>query len=207
MKTIIALMVVLLSVSVMPNASQATLIIRGGSIVSALDPVDTIYSFGGDGFSVAGVNQNTIAGPLNVSVAGVGGVSIGAEGPPLCPPFCAPHNVVVDGVGTCDGDGAGKTCGFISMFNPPFVLPPDFDFRHFDLSAPFTATGHLDVGDGFDIIGAGFLRIEMCFICGPVPFRQWTYTFVAPEPSTWLLLASGLMLLIAGTSVRRSHRR
>jgi hypothetical protein len=206
MKTIIALMVVLLSVPAMPNASQATLIIRGGSIVMVGDPIDTLYSFSGDGFEVLGVNQGTGRTGLGTN----GGVSIGHDGPPLCPGGlpCNPnnpfrHNVVVDGVGICDGDGVGKICGFVSMVNSPFVLPPDFDFRHYDLSAPFTATGHLDVGDGFDLIGAGFLRVEACFTCGPIPFQRSTYTFVAPEPSTWLLLASGLVLGITCTVVRR----
>jgi len=211
MKAIIALMVVLLSVdALLPHASQAMkiLTIQSGAIVSAGDPVDTSYTFGGEGFSVDGINRATIVGQTIFS-GGFSGLTIGLDGPRILPPpLSAPHNVVVDGVGTCDGVPLSTNCGFIQLANPPAQLTAEFDFRHYDLSVPFTATGHLDVGDGFDIIGAGFLRAEFCATCFPNSvFQRWTYTFVVPEPFTWLLLASGLMVLITCTVARRSRLR
>src|SRR5262249_35085713 len=153
---------------------------------------------------------NTIVGQTIFS-GGVSGIIIGKDGPRLFPPSpTTPHNVVVVGVGTCDGVPFGgptppKDCGFLQMSNP--AAAPPADFSHYDVSVPFTATGHLDVGDGFDIIGAGVLRVEFCATCFPnFLFRRWTYTFVAPESSTWLLVASGLMLVITCT-VARGNRR
>jgi|SRR5262245_20558226 len=60
-----------------------------------------------------------------------------------------------------------------------------------NFTLPFTAGGHLTVGNGYDIIGGGTLNS----ILVTQPFFEYgqSWTFSVPEPSTSLLLVLGVI--------------
>jgi len=60
-------------------------------------------------------------------------------------------------------------------------------------NAPFTMTGQLQIGNMFvDIVGSGLLHAECTFVplCGPGSFQR--FDFAVAEPSTVVLMLSGL---------------
>ena len=113
--------------------------------------------------------------------------------------------------------GFGPSLDGAVIFNPTFIVggvnlspPPAFDI-YGTLSmvlaetppslfvdpflTSFSMTGFITLGGGFDLAGHGTVIVD------PPPgggTRHATYTFVAPEPSTWLLLILGVGVLLAG---------
>jgi len=62
-------------------------------------------------------------------------------------------------------------------------------------SAPFTATGHLNVGDGFDFAGQGIVQITWCPLCPNSAIPNARYVFAVAEPPTLFLVVAALVPL------------
>jgi len=125
--------------------------------------------------------------------------------------------VTVDGVGTCVASGSPPGCGFLLLRSTPVAFTADdlLSLRTIEGDVPFTATGHLNVGGGFDLEGQGTMhcRTEREIVtCGGEPcgsFRLWSASYgfapaVVTEPST--LLLAGIGLSTAVIAARRKSR-
>jgi hypothetical protein len=97
-------------------------------------------------------------------------------------------------------------CGFISIVaaQPIAPPPPDLQGPFVTPPVPFTATGHLNVGSGYDIVGQGEVVGIYCSVmlngsCVPptrsVPALAYGFSAAVPEPSTLPLLVTGLGLM------------
>ena len=97
--------------------------------------------------------------------------------------------------------GAGD-CGFINLSSPGFTETT--------LTAPFIATGHLNVGAGFDVVGQGILTGSACLVgafpCG-VDTAVAAYTFNMPESPTVLLLVASFVAFFGVRFLRERHRK
>ena len=98
-------------------------------------------------------------------------------------------------------------CGGITLASQPLTLPPAGWPANvpFTDSALFTATGHLNVGEGFDVQGWGTVVGTICPLCEVASSTNVRYTFSVAEPSTLLLLAGGIVALV-GTRRARTVR-
>ncbi len=178
--------IALAAVTGLASAAHATPIATDGFV--NLYPADISASFDGDGFSVSVT--------LPFSFSGGPGSSITI---PLGSSFGGNANVEVDG--TVCGAPPLPTCGVFTLTTEPFASLP----------APFTATGHLNVGDGFDFVGQGVVEpgcgpgfgLPACNIGTPI----WVYRFTVPEPSTFLLLGTslGALAILHRQRAARSH--
>jgi hypothetical protein len=88
-------------------------------------------------------------------------------------------------------------------------VPPVFQFpltSAYEVTVPFTATGHLNVGDGYELVGSGLLHFEYCpGACGGLVNPTASYIFATPEPST-LLLGSVALTMAVLARVRHLRR-
>jgi hypothetical protein len=187
--------------------------VTGGSIV--LFDLDTVMSFGGDGFSVEqsdGKSQGRLpfSGPPGSLISetvsfdsSFGSVSV-RVGTTVC-----------EGVG--DDPPAAASCGTMTLAN--FGLPPppaDLLLENYSASGPFIASGHLDVGEGLDIVGQGTVTEAVCFNNTVAPCDRAgffiSYVFFSPptsvsEPATLLLTLAALGVLVGALFLRdRWHR-
>jgi len=103
------------------------------------------------------------------------------------------HALVTVGSDTCGGFGQNNFyfCGNLS------ISAPDIPFSERVPGAsspplPFTATGHFNVGPGYDVVGQGTVISTYNF---SVTSPDFLYSFTVPEPSTLVLLVSGLALI------------
>jgi hypothetical protein len=192
--------VVLVVVTVLTGAAHATsLTVTEGSVTDYT--TDLFARFSGDGFSVL------MSAPFGFGAFG-GIITIG---------FGADSGFFRIVVGGLSCVGPPGNCGFVTLTSPHLATPPP-DWPHnvnFIVAAPFTATGHLNVGDGFDLVGQGMLEGILCFDFSQSPCNEpgfesgkvSRYTFSAtavPEPSTLLLVVAALGALGA---LQRSVRR
>jgi PEP-CTERM motif-containing protein len=190
------LVVVLFTAAVIwaPTAQATTREITGGSIASnALGSRDSFAGLAGPGWSA----QGQITG-----IFYVGGAFFGF-GFDFNPAAILPTQITVDGV-TCmpaTNSFPGDPCtGAVFMTMAPFPpLQPGFSGTE-----PFTATGHINVGDGFDIVGQGFVTLTSCPGCD-FGFPTASFDFVVPEPSTLMLTSIGLG--VVGVAWRKARRR
>jgi hypothetical protein len=195
--------IVFAAVTVLTGSAHATpSTITFGEILGFGSALDTVYDFGGAdsegvGFGARGITLGVV--PLEVYGSGVN--SIPLEG----------TNELSVGEVTCFGTtgpgGPDPQCfGFIQLTNTPITPAPDFnDPMAFTVgSAPFTATGHLNVGDRVDFVGQGV--VESTFCGGPpnCPRFEWVvrYTFTVDEAPTLFLTLASLGALGALFSVR-----
>jgi hypothetical protein len=93
-------------------------------------------------------------------------------------------------------------CGFLTLIAstpiPPNPTPGQVFFTD---PIHFVAAGHLNVGTGYDVFGAGSLTGAYCTsvdcslnpFLNSIPSQSWVFS--VPEPSTFLLLFTGLSAL------------
>jgi len=208
MKRLFVATVLLIGMAWIPNSSVATTRqIEFGGFSSDTLSRDIVGGFSGMGFGVFGgnppVGQLSAGGAPGIGELAAGGTSFGFE-------FGSQISVV--GFGTCIVPDSLNCGGFLLLTNTPFPVP--LPFTDFTITVPFSAAGNLTVpGDGFDLVGHGFLTVnEQCVLFCSDPrflpdFETFaTYRFVAPESSTLLLAAVGLSFPIAASLKRRSRR-
>jgi PEP-CTERM motif len=176
--------------------SATTLTITEGELFTGWFTMgDVFYSFRGAGFTVDGIAFGQWGGdfPASWSLALAGVPSVSA---------------VVGGAVCEDVFFEFRSCGELTFTTP---RPPTIDFTRDDTqSVPFTVTGHLDVGDGFDLVGRGVLEAIFCLdTCPQLPgeggglVTHYRFTQSVPEPATVMLLAAGLGAVIG---LRRAWR-
>jgi hypothetical protein len=106
------------------------------------------------------------------------------------------------GPGSYGGQPPGdysSPCGTLTFSSPvPFESGP-FSEPYVTAPVPFTLSGHLNVGPGYDVVGQGTLVGLYCIhtICegSYASAAALRYTFTVPEPSTLGLVATGLGLM------------
>jgi hypothetical protein len=94
------------------------------------------------------------------------------------------------------------SCGFVTFTGSA-------PLTGFGATAPFTASGHLNVGEGFDFVGEGVVRAGQYCATGPCTdpglSLSWGFAAPVPEPSSLPLLATAA-LVVAGRLII-AHRR
>jgi hypothetical protein len=202
---IAAALVLALVVVLTGSAHAVTLPITEGEIISGFFAFgDVFYGFGGNGFRVDGVIHNWWDGDVSSGVLFI---------PLISAPFVS---VTVGGL-KCDtllDPNFSADCGSIELTNNK-LLALDFNETLDTDRVPFRATGHLTLGDGFDIVGRGILEATWCRESPDCPsFEGLTiqYTFSArpaavAEPPSLLLLLVGALTIVGLTIVRNSFSR
>ena len=160
--------------------------ITGGDVnsVGGPGPFDVLFDFLGSGFRVHGGDLNNVY---------LGGSSFSMR--IVFPIGNPPAQITVDG-DTCFPSGFDSltTCSGTLVFT---IDPAPGSMG----TAPFTAAGHINVGDGFDIVGHGFVTT------GPSPLgpglNAAQFTFLAPEPSPLWLVSAGTLLAVSAFRRRR----
>jgi hypothetical protein len=116
------------------------------------------------------------------------------------------------GAGSCPTTFEDPQCGgFLTFQNPPITIPSNFPADdNFFGEAPFTMVGQLEVGNlTVAIEGSGIVHAGRCTSFGqPGPCFDGSfarYEFAAPEPSTLVLMLSGLVAV--GLSRWRGGKR
>jgi len=101
--------------------------------------------------------------------------------------------------------GAGiqlGNCGFLTLIaSTPILTNPTPGQVFITDPIHFVAAGHLNVGTGYDVFGSGSVTAAYCVIVdcsispvgNVVPSQSWVFS--VPEPSTFLLLFTGLSAL------------
>lgn len=219
MRKIVAVLVFAM-VTVLNGAAHAALFtITEGSMT--FGPLDTLGDFSGDNvFMSFSVAMSSGTGLDTSEAFGVGIFSI--MGRPLGDEMGgATVTVLIGQMGetSCININSPIPCGTISFTSPKLeTRPADWPSTvDFSATAPFTATGHFNLGDGnaFDFGGQGTLTGTVCSGNSPgslcnlgSPVLQ--YTFSVPEPPTLLLVVASFGMLGALFSARfvrdRWHR-
>jgi hypothetical protein len=190
MRKIAAVLLIAMVTVLTGKAAHAVPLPITGGFIDVRFSGDSFARFGGDGFSVEIGATIPFVGP--------GTLNLGGE------LFFGFVQVVV-GNETCSFPTLEPsfTCGFITLNHPPLPTGSQTSF-----SAPFTASGHLNVGGGFDFVGQGIVVSD--FRC-PGVFPEFCtvigYGFSVPvtEPPSLLLLVAGA-LAIAGLTIVRNSR-
>jgi len=88
-------------------------------------------------------------------------------------------------------------CGFLTLISStPILTNPTPGEAFITDPIHFVAAGHVNVGTGYDVFGSGSVTAAYCtsLTCSDSNPRQ-TWVFSVPEPSTFLLLLTGLSAL------------
>jgi PEP-CTERM motif len=180
--------VILLALLLFANTAGATTLeITSGSITHLFFGIAVVSAaIGGPGFSATMFDDDHISFFSQPS----GGISFSH----------IPGNTIFDmnalvtvGSDTCGGfvQTDFYFCGSLSTFAPDIPLSE----RVLGASSPplpFTATGHFNVGPGYDVVGQGTV---IATYNSSVLSPDFHFTFAVPEPSTLVLLVSGLALI------------
>jgi hypothetical protein len=183
-------------------AHATTLVATQGFLVTM--GLDSAAIFSGDGFSVFmshpyGFPNGNFTTTMNVV------------------PLDDQATVQVGGL-VCDAITVGSTCGSITVTNAPLTpRPADWPAGvNYSAWTEFSAIGHLNVGEGFDVVGQGLLVGTDCFDFSQPPCVSLSgspvllYTFSVAEPPTLLLIVAAFGVLGTLFSARflrdRRHR-
>ena len=103
--------------------------------------------------------------------------------------------------------GGVNFCGSLIITTTEGLGPRPDDPTTPVVPVPFTATGHLNVGPGYDVVGQGevFWKWNCLGPCGGF-VANLGLTFTAPEPSTLMLLVSGLALMVCAWFIHTRRR-
>jgi len=183
-----------LLVAVLILASSAEIL---GAPVAVRQGVYETTSFFQGPVTFSGDNNLAVSFSTGGGVFTTTGILNGGVGS-LAPPFLVgggPGGTIqVDNV-SCNAPSNPNCGAALTFINPVIPIgPPNMPNGVFAGDAPFTMTGQLQIGNLFvDIVGSGFLHLECTFptLCGPGSFAR--YDFVAAEPSTVVLVLSGLV--------------
>jgi len=175
-------------------STASALTITDGSFIS---PADTSSGGAfGDGFDIGYFSQNNF---------GLGSIQLLS--------FSALESSTTSGVITVGQDicrwggfgGGGfqqRDCGFLALIaSTPILSNPTPGQAFITDPIHFVAAGHLNVGTGYDVFGSGSVTAAYCTFldCSTNPFANsnpyQTWVFSVPEPSTFLLLFTGLSAL------------
>jgi hypothetical protein len=197
MRKIAAVLVFALVTVLTGSAYATTLTVEEGRIT--LWGMDRGFNFSGDGFSVflvspSGANISLVMGVEGSAsittffdVPGSAFVSVGQS---ACTQFSFP-------------DPKQMNCGAITLTSPGLPIPPLGGVTE---SVAFTATGHFNVGDGYDFVGQGTVNATFDPNFGFGPALQ--YTFSVAEPPTLLLVVAsfGALGVLFSARVLRDRR-
>lgn len=190
----------LLIVVFMPATTHADPIyITSGSLTVTGYFAGPHYSLSGNNFSAGGIGE---PGFVGLSTA--------------CYP-CTP-GTVVSVFAFFAGSSLGQNhAGTFTFTGPSITIPPSL--TNLTITSPFLFSGTLStcpvscvtgpVTSTFSVVGGGTATFELIRSVTPVgttifTFRTITYNFEVPEPTSILLLGSGLAALAAG--LRRKYR-
>ena len=178
MKTLLAVALALTAFYHVAPAQAALLEVTSGTVVAFEQ--DSVISIAGDNWSL------TSTAPFGA-------------GPSLDSAVIFNPTFIVDGVDLSPAP-AFEIYGTLSMIlagTAPSVFIDPFQ-------TTFTMTGFITLGGGFELTGHGTVIVD------PPPgggTRHATYTFLAPEPSTWLLLVVAAALFATPRCRRGTHKR
>ena len=174
-------------------STASALTITDGSFIS---PADT--SFGGvfgDGFAIAYQSFNNFGlgsiqllsfSSLETSTTS-GQITVGQD-------ICR--------WGFIAGGFQQRDCGFLTLVaSTPILSNPTPGEAFITDPIHFVAAGHLNVGTGYDVFGSGSVTAAYCTfldcstnpVFNSIPHQTWVFS--VPEPSTFLLLFTGLSAL------------
>jgi len=183
------LMVLLALVAVASPARAVTLEITSGTITEIFNgPAVVAATLLGPGFTA------TMEDDLHISFFGspTGVISfshladIG---------FLDQRALITVGAESCGGFTDYHTntydCGVLFIAGAPLPEPRVLGTSVTGL--PFTASGHFNVGPGYDVIGQGFVTATYR---DRTDFPDLSFTFAVPEPSTLALGLGGLVVLL-----------
>jgi len=196
MKATVALVILLVALTAPADAT--TLEITHGAMVNLLAiSHDVFWNFGGDDFVISGVDPFRTVHAMGPSGLVWNGVSYSPQCSLESPP--------------CSGFNP------LNLFFQIAYAIPNFenDFAVGETSF-FTAVGTIDVVDPtgapvhLDLVGEGFATWDLSPMgfSGFHPCCDATYTFIAPEPATFLLLAVGCIIggAVLALGRRAGHR-
>jgi hypothetical protein len=187
--------VLLVAVLILASSAEtlgAPLAVRQGVYETTSSIQDATFS-GDNNLAVSFTTSGGI-GSTQVFTTGILDGGLGSLGPPFLVGGGPGGTIQVDNV-SCNTP-ANPNCGAALRFINPVIPigPPNMPNGVFAGDAPFTMTGQLQIGTLFvDIVGSGFVHAECTSptLCGPGSFQR--YDFVAAEPSTVVLVLSGLV--------------
>jgi len=192
MRTVAVAIVFVLATFLSDPAQATTLTITEGTVT--LVWMDTFANFSGDGATVV-MNSATSFTPSGAFGTGTMSTDVRFG---IVPGF---YDVHVGNAACVSSFPGFADCGHLTLTSVGLALPPNWPLtENFVATVPFTAAGHLNVADGFDLVGDGVLTGIACFDysdsrCAGTFGGTFVlkYTFAVAEPPT-------LALLIASSS-------
>jgi hypothetical protein len=164
---------------------------------------DLLYSYGGPRVEI-GHSGGLLFGPMPFGDYDQTFIGVSDN------PFQTLDRIVIDGEERCRSAGLPHCGNLAFRVHGPIQPPGDIDPQtSWTIEAPFTATGHLTIDEGYDLVGQGIFRLNWCptgIGCRgfALPGYHGSFTFAVPEPSTLMVLVMGLGL--SAVVVRRIRR-